>query len=215
MRSLTIACTGLAAVFACLPALPRAGGSAFAQPSHGKTVWNYDGGVYLVTDGGIPGGPCFRLHGRVTAPNFFDGLKRIDFDDADTIFRRGDEVVTHYPDEVLLEFFIHDHPCPDQTEPSTARAYLTRERISKLHLNLYWKRGIDLRAAGPVTEKYFSVQRLQPYAPVAASDPAVPERLEWSYVYAVPSAGVPLTDSLVLVFRTQDDRIAARVAARM
>ena len=29
------------------------------------------------------------------------------------------------------------------------------------------------------------------------------------------SAGVPLTDSLVLVMRTEDDKIAARVAARM
>jgi len=31
----------------------------------------------------------------------------------------------------------------------------------------------------------------------------------------VPSAGVPLGDSLVLIMRTPDDHIAARVAARM
>jgi hypothetical protein len=214
-RLRTISCSVLAIVVACPSSFSQAAGSARPKTSHGKTIWNYDGGVYMVTDGGLPSGPCFRLNGRVTAPGFFDNLKRIDFDNADTVFRRGDEVVTEYPDEVLLEFFIHDHPCTEQMEPGATRTYLTREQISKLRLNLYWKRGIDLRPVGSVTEKYFAVQRRTPYAPVASSDPDVPEKLEWSYVYAVPSAGIPLTDSLVLIVRTPDDRIAARVAARM
>jgi hypothetical protein len=37
----------------------------------------------------------------------------------------------------------------------------------------------------------------------------------WTYELAIPSAEVPVTDSLVLIFRTPDGRIAARVAARM
>jgi hypothetical protein len=211
----SIACIAMAAVLVGHPYLPRTYGAALAQPAHGKTVWNYDGGVYMATDGGIPSGPCFRLTGRVTAPGFFNNLKRLDFDNAETVFRRGDEVVTQYPDEVLLEFFIHDMPCADQSEPSAARTYLTREQISKLRLNLYWKHGIALRPVETVTAKYFGVQRRTPYAPVAARDPEAPEKLEWSYVYAVPSTGIPLTDSLVLIVRTPNDRIAARVAARM
>jgi hypothetical protein len=39
--------------------------------------------------------------------------------------------------------------------------------------------------------------------------------LEWDYELDVPSAGIPLTDSLVLIVRRDDGRIAARVAARM
>ncbi|HXL23539.1 MAG TPA: hypothetical protein VOA78_13810 [Candidatus Dormibacteraeota bacterium] len=213
-RAHTFACFALAAALAG-PPLQRAAGKPHTPSAHGKTIWNYDGGVYMVTDGGIPSGPCFRLNGRVTAHKFFDNLKRLDFDNAETVFRRGEEVVTQYPDEVLLEFFIHDMPCADQMDPTSARTYLTREQISKLRLNLYWKRGIDLRPVETVTAKYFGVQRRVPYAPVAARDPDAPEKLEWSYVYAVPSAGIPLTDSLVLIVRTPDDRIAARVAARM
>lgn len=214
----SIACIALAAALAG-PPLQRAAGKSRPPSAHGKTIWNYDGGVYMVTDGGIPSGPCFRLNGRVTAHKFFDNLKRLDFDNAETVFRRGEEIVTQYPDEVLLEFFIHDMPCADQMEPSSissgGRTYLTREQISKLRLNLYWKHGIALRPVDSVTAKYFSVQRRVPFAPVAARDPEAPEKLEWSYVYAVPSAGIPLTDSLVLIVRTPDDRIAARVAARM
>jgi len=205
----------LALALACPPSSPQAAGATRKKTPHVKGVSNYDDGVFLVTDGGIPGGPCFRLNGRVSAPNFFAGLKRFDFDDADTVFRRGEQEVKDYPDEVLLEFFFHDQLCPEAYEPGaslTPRAFLTREMVSKLHLNLYWKRGVDLRPIGTVTRKYFGVKPLAPYAPNATD---LPERLEWSYVYAVPSAGVPVTDSLVLIVRTEDDRIAARVAARM
>ena len=167
------------------------------------------------TDGSIPGGPCFRLNGRVTAPEFFAGLKRIDFENAETVFRRGEEAVKEYPDELLLEFYFLDHLCPEAYAPGAngvPRAYLTREIVSKLRLNLYWKHGIDLRPVESVARKYFDVKALRPYAADATD---LPERLQWSYVFAVPSAGVPLTDSLVLIVRTEDDRIAARVAARM
>jgi hypothetical protein len=218
-RLRTIGCSVLAIVFACPSSFSQAAGtsrsSGSTKTSHGKSIWNYDGGIYMVTDGGIPSGPCFRLNGRVTAPGFFENLKRFDFEDAETVFRRGTDVVTEYPDEVLLEFFFHDQPCPDQLNAKAARTYLTRDLVSKLRLNLYWKHGIDLKPVGRVAMKYFNVQRRVPYAPVAASDSEVPEKFEWSYVYAVPSSGIPLTDSLVLIVRTPDDRIAARVAARM
>lgn len=217
-RLRTIGCSVLVIVFACPSSFSQAAGASRStgrtKTSHGKSSWNYDGGIYMVTDGGIPGGPCFRLNGRVTAPGFFDDLKRLDFNDADTVFRRGTEVVTEYPDELLLDFFFHDQPCPEQMVVR-AHTYLTRELVSALRLNLYWKHGIELRPVSSVTTKYFAVQRRAPYAPVAASDPDVPEKLEWSYVYAVPSAGIPLTDSLVLIVRTPNGRVAARVAARM
>jgi hypothetical protein len=43
----------------------------------------------------------------------------------------------------------------------------------------------------------------------------LPKRFIWSYEFGIPGAGVPLTDSLVLIFRTADGHIAARVAARL
>jgi len=49
----------------------------------------------------------------------------------------------------------------------------------------------------------------------AAQAHGLPEKFEWSYEYSVPSAGVPLSDSLVLVLRDGENRIVARVAARL
>ena len=203
------ACLAVVVVLACAP-------SAISthQPSHDKTVWNYDGGILLITDGSIPDGPCFRISGRVTAPNFFDNLKRIDRDDADTLFRRGSETLTQFPEQVILAFVIYDHPCPMDLEHASTRTYLTRSLMSSLHLYLYWKRGVELRPIDDVKAKYFSVDPILPTAAARAAH-NLPEKLEWSYEFLIPSAGVPLTDSLVLILRTPDNHIAARVAARM
>jgi hypothetical protein len=57
------------------------------------------------------------------------------------------------------------------------------------------------------------VERIQPYATSLAGE--LPARYEWTFEFVVPSAGVPLMDSLAFVFRTADGKIAARVAARL
>ena len=80
-------------------------------------------------------------------------------------------------------------------------------------MSLYWKHGVELRPVTGVEPKYFSVDPIRVQAVGRVGDP--PERLVWSYEFAVAGAGVPLTDSLVLIFREPDGRIAARVAARM
>jgi hypothetical protein len=85
--------------------------------------------------------------------------------------------------------------------------------MSSLHLYLYWKRGVELRPVENVERKYFGVRELIPEAVAKARD--LPEKLEWAYEYIVPSAGVPLTDSLVLVLRDGENHIVARVAARL
>ena len=90
---------------------------------------------------------------------------------------------------------------------------MTREMMSHLQLSLYWKHGVDLRPVKDVREVEARVERITPYARELAAE--LPERFEWSYQLAVPSVGVPLTDSLVFVFRTNEERIAARVAARL
>jgi hypothetical protein len=196
-----------------LASVPDAASPLPWRSSREKNVWNYDGGILLVTDGSVPDGPCFRISGRVTAPSFFDNLKRIDHDDSGAIFRRGTETLTHFPDQLILAFVVYDHPCSTQLEPAAPRAYLTRSLMSSLHLYLYWKHGVELRPIDNIEPKYFSVDPVFTHTVGHVRD--LPEKLEWSYEFAVPSTGVPLTDSLVLILRSPDGHIAARVAARM
>jgi len=202
-RILCAACTLL---LACLPC------ASLPQPNRDKTVWNYEGGIFFATDGSIPNGPCFRIAGRVNAPKFFDEMKRIDTDTG-TTFRSGEKTVTHFPGEVLLSFVLRDMPCSSKLDQPTPITQLTRAQVGELRLSLFWKRGIAMRPATGVEKVKFTVIPVVPYATTLAHD--LPEKLEWVYELAVPSADVPLTDSLVLVVRTPDDRIAARVAARM
>jgi hypothetical protein len=176
-------------------------------------IENYYGGVYLVGDGGIPSGPCFRINGRVTSGNFFDQLKSYDDDEDGTTFREGTNVVTQFPGKVVLDLLIHDEPCSYGLQPVGTGVHLTKEAMSSLRLSLYWKHGVDMRPAGNVTLVHFSVDPMQTYTDTAATD--LPKRYLWSYEFGIPSEGVPLTDSLVLIFRTTDGHMAARVAARL
>jgi hypothetical protein len=198
--------TAIAGVAACLLAAPR------ARAHDKQTIWNYDGGVFLETDGSLTSGICFRVAGHVTSGHFFDDLKRIDDKGVDTVFRRGKEAVTQFPDELLLTFTIFDLPCPSQLKVTGSRTYLTRAMVSDLRLSLFWKRGVELRPATGFKPVGFSVRPIFPFNPEAQD---VPKRFEWFYELSVPSAGVPLTDSLVLVVREADGHLAARVAARM
>ena len=69
----------------------------------GRNVWNYDGGVFFETDGSLPNGVCFRVHGQMSSGDFFNGLKRIDTDQS-TVFQRGNETVTKFPDSVTSKY---------------------------------------------------------------------------------------------------------------
>ena len=208
MRSLRHKTAGLAILF-LLQVVPVASAS---QSRHDKSVWNYDGGVFFATDGSLPNGVCFRVSGNLDAPDFFLNLKRIN-DEKGTIFRRGTETLTHFPDELFLSFEIHDLPCTPGLQETGSRTYLTPEMICTLRVSFYWKRGVELRGAKIITELHAAVEPIVPYAANLTSQ--LPKRFEWSYQLAVPSKDVPLTDSLVMVFRTEDGRIAARVAARL
>jgi hypothetical protein len=198
--------------FAFLIFLGCAPGASLGQPKRDKSVWNYDGGVFFETDGSLPNGVCFRVSGNVTSPEFFDNLKRID-DGHGTVFRHRLETVTQFPDQLLLSFVIHDQSCSPGLQQVGTHMYLTREMVGSMQLSLYWKHGVELRQVKNIREVRASVERIAPYATARAAE--LPPRLQWSYQLLVSSAGVPLTDSLVFMFRTVDGRIAARVAARL
>lgn len=213
MRLRTCALVRISAVMALLGVSAMLA-TRLSEASRDKNVWNYDGGLVVITNGSLPNGVCFRLAGKVTAPGFFDGLRRIDTHEGAT-FKRHSEMVTQFPDRVFVIFVIHDHydqTCPPREE-NAGPQYLTRAMMSSLQLYLYWKHGVELRPIDKVESKYFSVSPIIPYAAAQAHD--LPDKFEWAYELAVPSAGVPLTDSLVLILRTADGHIAARVAARL
>jgi hypothetical protein len=205
LRIYAIACAALA----LFPASPPC--AATPSSSHEKTVWNYDGGVFISTEGAIPSGPCFKISVRLTAEDFFDNLKRVDVDGG-TIFRRGSEILTQFPDKLALSFSIRDLPCTLQQQVESQN-YLTQTVLKSLRLSFFWKRGTELRPAQYISRTSSKVERILPYATELAE--TLPERFEWFSQFDVPSAGVPLTDSLVLIFRTADGKIAARVAARL
>jgi hypothetical protein len=183
-----------------------------AQPKHEKSIWNYDGGLQMMTDGSLPQGPCFRLSGRATAPDYFDHLKRID-SRSGTVLHRGNDIVTEFPAQLHLSFLMYDLPCEFQVQTTGTRTYLTHALVSTLRLSFFWKRGVTLRPVAGVVPKHFETRPVQPYASDLA--PELPEKFEWIFEFDIPSAGVPATDSLVVIMRTPDGHIAARAAARM
>lgn len=191
-----------------LAMLPYTASANFAQK---KEDWNDDGGIFVGTEGSIPGGPCFKLFIRVNSPHFFDDLKRADVD-GKTIFRRGQEILTEFPGKLDLSFSIRDLPCKLQLQPA-AQTYLTPEMVGSLRLSFFWKHGTALRPVQHVTRVSSKIEHIPPYATELAA--TLPDKFEWFTQFEVPSAGVPLTDSLVLIFRTTDGKIAARVAARL
>jgi hypothetical protein len=197
---------------AALLLLAAAAPTALAQPKHEKTVWNFDGGISLNTDGSIPNGPCFRLTGKVFAPEFFENLKRVD-SELGTIYRRGNDVVSMFPEKMQLHFMMYDLPCSDQIQVTGTQLYLTRALMKSLRLSFFWKHGMVLRPAKGVTPKHLEARPVPVYGAEQAMD--LPEKYEWWFEFDVPSENVPVTDSLVILVRTADGHIAARVAARM
>ena len=177
-----------------------------------RTVWNLDGGVFFSTDGHLPNGSCFRLSGQLTAPDFFDGLRRVDTTDGST-YVLHEKVVTVYPPELFLTLHLLDFPCTFDLKDTVVRPPLTREIMSTLRLNFYWKDGIAMRPVGTSKRTAASVKRLAPYSADAASELA--PRFEWNYAFTVGGENVPLINDLVLVIETEDHKIAARVAARL
>jgi hypothetical protein len=192
--------------------LPPVASLLDAQPDHERNVWNYDGGLQMMTDGAIPSGPCFRINGRATAPDYFDNLKRVDTDTGSYV-HRGHDIITEFPAQLHLSFVMYDFPCDLQFQTAGTRTYLTKSIVGSLHLSLYWKHGMTMRPANGISHWHIVARVLTPDAHEIATQ--LPERYEWEFEFDLPSEGVPVTASLVLVLRTPDGHIAARAAARM
>jgi len=185
---------------------------AAAQPNRDKNTWTYDGGIFLETDGAIPGGACFRVKGHVTADDFFENLRREDTNSG-TLFRRGNDIVTEFPKHLHLSMSIADIPCDPHMQQANSRVYLTDEMIRSLRLHFFWKRALELRPVRGIVETSGEVRPVPWYS--HGLEQELPKRFEWLVEFSLPSEGVPLTDNLVLMMYTPDHRLIARGAARM
>lgn len=181
------------------------------KPVH-RSTWSFEGGTFFATDGRIPNGPCFRLTGQATAPNFFDDLRRID-DENGTQYVRGTETVTEYPPRLDIQILIHDQPCSFLLKDRTTEPPLSKEDVGKLRLRLFWKHGVTMRPAPHFVDGEMHIRELQPNITPEAGD--VAPRYEWHLTFRQPSEGVPIEDSLVVTFQTEGGEIAARTSARL
>ena len=187
--------------------------SAKAKPAK-RTVWNLDGGVFFVTDGHLPNGSCFRLSGQMNAPDFFDGLRRVDSEEG-TLYYLRSQLVTEYPDEVQIVIHLLDFPCTLDLKDTNARPPITREMMAMLRLNFFWKQGVHMRPVEESKRTAADIRRIGTFAAGPAADDELAPRYEWSYAFTVNSENIPLTNNLVLVIENQEHKIAARVAARL
>jgi len=177
-----------------------------------KEVLSFDGGILFATEGSLSEQTCFRLEGRVTAGEFFDDFKRIDGENG-IEYRSANRVVTEFPKSVHVEFVVFDIPCKTQLQTLGPRRYLTQEMMKSLRFSFYWKRGVELRHIENLRAAAAGAELIEPYNMERKEQ--LPKRYRWRIEFNIPSAGVPLTDRLVLVIRTPDGRRAARVAARL
>jgi hypothetical protein len=177
-----------------------------------RTVWSLEGGAFFATDGKIPNGPCFRMLGQVSAPGFFEKLKRVD-DNEGTRYVRETEAVREFPPRMEVSITIHDFPCSFQLREKGFASWLTKEDVGKLRLRLYWKRGVELRQTTWAQPPRLLVRTLVPNIKPEAND--LPERYEWNITFALPCEGVPIEDSLVFVLETPEGSVAARTSARL
>ena len=187
--------------------------SAKTKPAK-RTVWNLDGGVFFATDGHLPNGSCFRLSGQMNAPDFFDGLRRVDSEEGTSYLLRN-QLVTEYPEEVQIVIHLLDFPCTPDLKDTIVRPPITREMMATLRLNFYWKQGVHMRPVEESNRTAAEIRRIETFAAGPAADDELAPRYEWSYAFNVKSDGVPLTNALVLVIENQEHKIAARVAARL
>lgn len=179
-----------------------------------RTVWNLDGGVFFATDGHLPNGSCFRLSGQMNAPDFFDGLRRVDSEEGTFYYLRS-QLVTEYPGEVQVVIRLLDFPCTLDLKDTDARPPITREMMATLRLNFFWKQGVHMRPVEESKRTGAEIRRIGTFAAGPAVARELAPRYEWSYAFTVSSENVALTNDLVLVIENQEHKIAARVAARL
>ena len=175
--------------------------SAHARPRNSPTyVGQVDFGPQMLylEDG------CLSIRGTVTAGSFFDDLKRID-NGGQLEYRKHGKVVTEYPESLTTSIRIAGDPCAAMLYSPSA---IFRGDSYSLKLEVYWKRGMEMRPAvlSPV------LARCVGYSSVTipgekATIPSIACQL------TVDSRGVPLADHLIVAVFEANGRALTRISA--
>ena len=178
--------------------LPR---SANARPRSSPTyVGQVDFGPQMLhlEDG------CLSIHGTVTAGSFFDDLKRID-NDGQLEYRKHGKVVTEYPESLTTSIRISGDPCARMPQSPSA---IFRGNSYSLKLEVYWKRGMEMRPAvlSPVLARCVGYSSIT----IPGETMTIPSI---ACQLTVESRGVPLVDHLIVAVFEANGRPLTRISA--
>jgi len=171
----------------------------------------FDPTMKFLTEGSIGPTVCFRFGGLLQSRQEIYGLKRSETAKG-PVFLLGDTEVTEFPEWIFLEVWLRQEACPKQKGKQRQQQELSAEILKEVNLELAWKSGLHER---PVEEMRFKgFETLPDRKSISLSLFPDIAAATWRGVISVKSAGVPLTDSLVIVLRTKEGDIAARTSAR-
>jgi hypothetical protein len=149
---------------------------------------------------------CIDLVSWMSAKSFFEGMEWSSTPQG-VVFSRDGKPVTEFPETLTLTmrplFFWCSSPEPlDSTPLSPVPLNIGSMKASQF--DLFWKRGEEMKPVVGYTVKtipptYFSESKAE----------------QWTYEFKLPAKDVPLTDALVVVFKSRDKKPLFRIGARL
>jgi len=146
---------------------------------------------------------CLMLGARAVAGDFFKDLRTRGTRKGLTFNRHGKEIKS-FPARLIVKFDAAFDRCVGKGPPDCDRCdfRLSREFMSSLQFEAYWKHGFDAEQKAAIEERSNDLAQVAPSAGL------------WKYELSIKSENIPLTDSLVVVVLSPDQRIVSRLSAR-
>jgi hypothetical protein len=149
---------------------------------------------------------CIDFVSWMSAKSFFEGMEWINSPQG-VVFSKDGKPVTEFPETLTLTmrpyFFWCSSPEPlDSTPLSPVPLNLGSMKASQF--DLFWKRGEEMRPVVGYTVKIIP--------PSSFRESGTEQSM---YEFKLPGKDVPLTDALVVVFKSRDKKPLFRIAARV
>ena len=192
-RRFLLVCCAVCVAFSILPP------PILSHPVHSRIVPIDD---VMFSDGKL----CVPLTVAMISADFFNGLKVIETR-LGTRFYKHAKPITEFPDEITVFARASMLPCSlfpyIPVSPEDAKQFM-----DTLSFSFEWKSQFARR---PV--EAYSSQLISPGPSVwPENEKPVPV---WSYIFTVKTGGVPLTDDLVIVVRSETSNQLSRMAIRL
>ena len=164
-------------------------------------------------------GTCPVFAALLSADDFFEGLE-VRQTPLGPEYRKGSQVMTEFPQRVNVSVKTWVWKCGTAQPEDPA---LAKSVLEKLRLEASWKSGMKTR---PVKE--WSVRLRKPSLQEWMEDPATKKLKEmgleprdpdadgvWLFELTIRDEKIPLSDSLIIIIKTEDGKLAARFAGRL